>query len=91
MVVPLVHQAPDTPRLPLDLVTVVAILQVIPGLDVALHQVRELVVALLVRILGSVLKMVHNYVSEPIKCTIYRHEGVKREVLWSRKSSAHFE
>ena len=63
---PLVHQAPDTPRLPLDLVTVVAILQVIPGLDVALHQVRELVVALLVRILGSVLKMVYNYPSEPI-------------------------
>ena len=60
MEVPLVHQAPETPRLPLHLVTVVTILQVIPGLDVAIHKVRELVVALLVWILGSVLKMVRN-------------------------------
>ena len=79
--VPLMHQAPDTASLPLQ--ALVTILRVVSRLDVALHQVRELVVALLIRILGSVLKMVcHNVVKSP-KSIIYRHEGVKGEVLWS--------
>ena len=79
--VPLVHQTPDTASLPLQ--ALVTILRVVSRLDVALHQVRELVVALLIRILGSVLKMVCNIVITPPKCVIYRHEGVKGEVLWS--------
>ena len=54
MVVPLVYEAPGPARLALHLLD--PVLQAVPGLDVALHQVRQLVVALLVRVLGCVLK-----------------------------------
>ena len=54
MVVPLVHEAPGPAGLALHLLD--PVLQAVPGLDVALHQVRQLVVALLVRVLGCVLK-----------------------------------
>ena len=55
---PMMHQTPDPARLAYHTLTasMVTILQVISGLDVALFQVRELVLALLVRILGSVLE-----------------------------------
>ena len=54
----MMHQAPGPTRLAYHTLTasMVTILRVISGLDVALFQVRELVLALLVRILGSVLK-----------------------------------
>ena len=61
--VPLVHQTPDTASLPLQ--ALVTILRVVSRLDVALHQVRELIVALLVRILGGVLKIVCNNIMKP--------------------------
>ena len=55
---PMMHQTPDPTRLAYHTLTasMVTILRIISGLDVALFQVRELILALLIRILGSVLK-----------------------------------